>query len=267
MSMGETDKEQVIYGESWDAFHGGYFSDPTVAESLVRRILDATVASKARVVVDLGGGTGYVLSRLHAGGIGPEVVLVNLDSSNVQIAAARNPGFTCIRGSVDTFRRSEVGPQCERFLFSMRSVLHYFGKEGLGRTLRHIRAQAKPGEFFVHQTASFRDQRDADGLNTLYQMMGTQKWYPTVDVLCQCLEDEGWNVAEVAPVQPLALTSEDLARRYGLDPADLSRIGGRLARDFPDCHAAFLHESGGFRAFLHYWIYVCSAADASHSAK
>jgi hypothetical protein len=259
--MGESDRERVIYGESWDAFHGGYFSDPAVAYPLVHCILNAAAASKPRIIVDLGGGTGYVLSQLRAAGIGADVALVNLESSDVQIATACKAGLICTRGSVETFRRADIGLKSECFLFTMRSVLHYFGKEGLHRVLRHVRAQAKPGEFFVHQTASFQNQRDADGLNTLYQMMGTQKWYPTVEVLCRCLADEGWNVIEVTSSQPLMLTCGDLARRYGLDRTEMSRIGRRLAHDFPDCHAAFVHESDEFRAFLHYSIYVCSAAD------
>jgi hypothetical protein len=61
----------------------------------------------------------------------------------------------------------------------MRSVLHYFGKDGLRPVLRHLRAQAKPGEYFIHQTASFERVRDANCLNNLYAMMRTQKWYPT----------------------------------------------------------------------------------------
>jgi SAM-dependent methyltransferase len=265
MSTEEIENEESIHGRSWDAFHGGYFSDPRIAGPLVRRILDTAAASKPRVLVDLGGGTGYMLSQLLAAGIGSDVALVNLDDSDAQIAVARSDGFTCVHGSVDAFRRAELGPENECFLFTMRSVLHYFGQDGLRRTLRHVRAQARPGEFFVHQTASFLDPRDAEGLNSLYRMMGTQKWYPTVEVLRQCLADEGWNVVEVAPNEPLILTSADLAQRYGLDPSDLSLIDRRLARDYSDRHAAFVHGTNGFRAFLHYWIYVCSASDASTS--
>jgi hypothetical protein len=260
--MGETDRERAIHGETWDAFHGGYFSDPAVAGPLVERIRTAAVASEPRVVVDLGGGTGYVLSQLRAAGIDAGVSLVNLEGSGLQMAAARKAGLTCIRGSVDTFRRSDVGAESERFLFIMRSVLHYFGQEGLHRVLRHVRTQARPGEFFVHQTASFQDRRDAEGLNALYRMMGTQKWYPTVGDLRQCLTEEGWDVMEVTPGPPLTLTCSDLAKRYGLNPTDMTQIGRRLAQDFPDRPAVFRHEPDGFAAFLHYSIYVCSAANA-----
>ncbi len=260
--MAGIDREHAIYGDSWDAVHGGYFSEPVIAAPLVQGIVRAAMTSKPRFLVDLGGGTGYVLSQLRAAGIGSDVSLVNLESSDVQIAAACKAGLTCTRGSVDAFQRADVGPQNERFLFIMRSVLHYFGEAGLCRVLRHVRAQARPGEFFVHQTASFQDRRDADALNTLYQMMGTQKWYPTVENLCRGLTDAGWDVTEMIPVRPLVLTCGDLAQRYGLTTADMSQIGRRLAREFPNCHAAFRHEADGFVAFLHYSICVCTAAGA-----
>ena len=209
--MEETDRERVIHGDSWDTFHGGYFSDPVVAGPLVQRILSASATSKPHVIVDLGGGTGFVLSQLCAAGLASGISLVNLESSEAQIATACKAGLACTRGSVDAFCRRDIGPASERFLFAMRSVLHYFGKEGLRRVLRHVRAQAGPGEFFVHQTASFQDQRDADALNSLYQMMGTQKWYPTVGALRHCLAEEGWNAIEVTPCRPLVLTCGDLA--------------------------------------------------------
>jgi hypothetical protein len=258
--MDEIEREEGIHGGPWDALHDGYFADPAVARPLVQKIVELAAASKARVLADLGGGTGYVLSQLRAGGMGPQVSLVNLEYSHGQLAAARGAGLMCVRGSVDTFRRGELGPENEHFLFAMRSVLHYFGQDGLRRLLRHVRAQARGGEFFVHQTASFRDPRDADCLNALYRMMRTQKWYPTVGFLHRCLADEGWKVIEVLPSPPLVLTAEDLARRYSLDEADISRIRDCLSRDFPGRDGAFTPEGSGFRAFLHYWIYVCSAA-------
>jgi hypothetical protein len=261
--MEETDRECVIHGDSWDTFHGGYFSDPAVAGPLVQRILSAAATSKPRVIVDLGGGTGYVLSQLRAAGLGAGISLVNLESSEAQIATACKAGLVCTRGSVDAFGREGIGPESGNFLFIMRSVLHYFGQEGLRRVLRHVRAQARSGEFFVHQTASFQDQRDADALNLLYRMMGTQKWYPTVGTLGRCLAEEGWHVIEVTSCRPLVLTCGDLALRYSLDAADMLRIGHLLARDFPNRPAAFRHEADGFTAFLHYSIYVCSAIDST----
>lgn len=261
--MEEFEREEQVHGQTWNALHGGYFADPEIARPLVQKILQLCRACDPRIVVDLGGGTGYVLSQLRAAGVGDDVTLVDLDSSRPQLAVARRAGLACLCGAVDTFQRQDVGPEDSRFLFVMRSALHYFGRERLSDVLRHVRAQARPGEFFVHQTASFRDPRDADCLNTLYRRMHTKKWYPTVDVLSECLAETGWNVLEVLPAAPLTLTPDDLARRYELNPRTLADIHDRLSRDFHDRHTAFESGDSGFRAFLHYWIYVCRAATSA----
>ncbi|OGW36538.1 MAG: hypothetical protein A2Y97_03610 [Nitrospirae bacterium RBG_13_39_12] len=252
-------KEKGVYGTHWDTMHGGYFSDPLVAAPLVQKIKDLSGKSKVEVIVDLGGGTGFLLSQLLVSGVEPGVSLVNLDDSATQLDAARLTGASCIRGSVGTFLRREVGPQERRFLFIMRSVLHYFGEDGLSPVLRHLRAQAKPGEFFVHQTASFCRQQDANCLNKIYKMMRTRKWYPTVDFLCGCLRAEGWQVLEVLPVLPLQLTCDDLMQRYHLDQKEVLHIRDRLYQNSLVSDEVFKKTDDGFCAFLHYWIYVCAA--------
>jgi SAM-dependent methyltransferase len=258
-------KEEGVHGTHWNAVHGGYFSDPMVAAPLVQKIKDLAGKSRTEVIVDLGGGTGFLLSQLLVAGVEPGVSLVNLDDSTTQLDFARETGVSCIRGSVGSFLRREVGPQEGRFLFIMRSVLHYFGEDGLRPVLRHLRAQAKPGECFVHQTASFCRRRDANCLNELYKMMGTQKWYPTVDFLCECLRAEGWQVLEVLPVLPLQLTCDDLMQRYHLDQKDVLHIRDRLSQNSLVSDEVFKKTDDGFCAFLHYWIYVCTAAVPENS--
>jgi len=250
-------REEGVHGKAWNAVHGGFFSNPVVAAPLVQKIQELAGKSRADVLVDLGGGNGSVLSQLLAEGVGHGVSLVNLDDSDIQLDAARRTGISCVRGSVDSFSRRDLGIEDGHFLFMMRSVLHYFGEDGLRPVLRHLRAQTKPGEFFVHQTASFRHRQDANRLNALYQMMRTQKWYPTVAFLCECLRAEGWKVLEILPVLPLPLTSDDLAQRYDLDQAKIPRISNRLFREFPVSEEVFRRTDDGFCAFLHYWIYIC----------
>jgi SAM-dependent methyltransferase len=251
--------EEGVYGTQWNDVHGRYFSDTLVAAPLVRKIKGLAGKSQPEVIVDLGGGTGFLLSELRAAGVGHRVSLVNLDDSAAQLDAGRKTGISCIRGSVDSFLRREAGLQEKRFLFIMRSVLHYFGEEGLRPVLRHLHAQAKPGEYFVHQTASFRSQHDADCVNELYRMMRTQKWYPTVDFLCESLRGEGWQVLEVLPALPLRLASNDLMRRYLIDQNDVLRLSDRLSIDFPVSDEVFKKADNGFCAYLHYWTYVCTA--------
>jgi hypothetical protein len=256
----QTKEKEGVYGKRWNTLHGGYFSDPAVAAPLVQKIQELACQSRPDIIIDLGGGSGCVLSQLISAGLECEASLVNLDDSATQLDVARDAGLSCVRGSVDSFSRPDVGFEHGHFLFIMRSVLHYFGEHGLRPVLRHLRAQAKAGEFFVHQTASFGLLQDANCLNELYRMMRTQKWYPTVDFLCECLRAEGWRVVEVLPGLPLPLTSADLIKRYDLDRADILRIRDRLSQNFRVSEEVFKKEGDTFCAFLHYWIYVCTPA-------
>lgn len=253
-------REQGVHGKQWNSVHEGYFSDPAVAAPLIQKIQEMAGKSTPDTIVDLGGGTGFLLSQLFAAGVAPGVSLINLDDSATQLDAAKSPGFSCFRGSVDSFSRRDLASEAGRYLFMMRSVLHYFGKDGLGPVLRHLHAQAKPGEFFVHQTASFSNQQDADCLNDLYTMMRTRKWYPTVEALRKCLSEEGWEVLEVCPAFPLRLGSSDLKHRYHLDAVDVDHIRIQLSRSYHAPDDVFRVESDGFSAFLHYWTYVCTPA-------
>ena len=237
--------------------HGGYFSDPDVAAPFISAIERSAAESRPDVITDLGGGTGFLLSQLLATDVGRGASLVNLDDSAAQLDVAEDAGISCVHGSADAFRRADLGPPDSCFLFMMRSVLHYFGKNGLRPVLRHLHSQTRPGELFVHQTASFRRRQDADCLNELYAMMRTEKWYPTVDFLRESLEAEGWEVLEILPAPPLPLTDESLAQRYNLSQSDLDRIGNELPREDTVADDVIKKTDGRFCAFLHYWIYVC----------
>jgi len=258
----QIEREKGVHGKRWSKVHGGYFSDPIVAVPLVRKALELANISGADTIVDLGGGIGTLLSMLRTR-VNQGTSLVNLDDSAIQLAVAREKGVSCVHGSVDSFSRNDVGSEVAHFLFFMRSVLHYFGKDGLPAVLRHLHAQIQPTEFFVHQTASFRRQEDADCLNDLYRMMRTNKWYPTVDILCKCLRDEGWQVVEILPCLPLPLTNDDLAQRYSLDQADMSRISDQLFRSPIVSEDILKKTDDGFCAFLHYWMYVCTPITTS----
>ncbi|HEY3278143.1 MAG TPA: class I SAM-dependent methyltransferase [Syntrophorhabdaceae bacterium] len=254
----QIDIEKSFHGIVWNRVHDGYFSDPCIAGPLVEKVRDFACTSRATKIIDLGGGTGSLLSCIRSAGIGPDVSLLNLDDSPVQLDAARSAGFTLLRASVDSFSRHEIDPEGGRCLFVMRSVLHYFGKEGLRPVLRHILAQTGPGEYFIHQSASFTHARDANCANTLYGMMGTKKWYPTVAFLRKCLREEGWRVRAVLPAPPLRLRDTDLMERYNLDRTAIHRIRERLSRNRAVPEDVFVRTETGFSAFLHYSIYICT---------
>jgi len=255
----QINREESVHGKQWGELHGGYFSDPAIAQPFVERAKELLMESRTGVVVDLGGGTGFLLSQLAEQGPCGDLALVNLDGSDVQLASAREAGIKCVRALVADFRRSDVGPEDKRFLFMMRSVLHYFGETGLLPVLFHIHRQARKGEIFIHQTASFEDKRDAACLNALYRHMHSDKWYPTVSELKSSMTKAGWRVTDISPAPTLLLTSDDLARRYALGRDDTMRIRNVMAQEFGGQANAFGVLPNGFWAKLHYRIYTCVA--------
>ena len=250
--------EQAVHGSSWGRMHGGYFSDPEVARPLVEAVRAVWREARPDRIVDLGGGTGCLLAQLRAAGVGniPRVVL---DDSEAQLAEAGKIGLGCVRGSVRAFRRAEVAPAGTRVLWLMRSVLHYAGETGLDPLLRHLRAQAEPSEFWVHQTACFERAEDAACLNALYRRLRTPKWYPTADDLQARLAAAGWALAETRPAPTLHLDSAELGIRYGLDADALAAVRTDMIREFGAEHAVLHSRPDGFRAELRYALFVCRA--------
>lgn len=251
--------EQSVHGGRWEQLHGGYFSDPAVAKPLVEAAGQAVAESQPDVIVDLGGGTGFLLLQLRTGRIAAATALVDLDGSEVQLAVAEKARIATVRGSVEDFRRAAVVPKGGRALFLMRSVLHYSGEVGLAPLLRHIRSQMEPGEFWLHQTACFEREEDAACLNALYRKMRTEKWYPVAADLRAQLEAAGWRVDSVLPAPTLSLESAELAMRYGLDEVEIQRIGAKMAFEFGADNLVLRLLPGGFRAELHYHIFICRA--------
>jgi|WetSurMetagenome_2_1015567.scaffolds.fasta_scaffold00429_15 hypothetical protein len=252
-------KEKAVHGQHWGAVHGGYFSNPAIAQPLVETVKGILAESPADVVVDFGGGTGYLLSLLALHGIGAGAELVNVDCSETQLALTNKKGISTICASISSFRRGDIAAEDKRFFFMMRSVLHYHGEKGLQPLLRRLRDQAKKGEFFAHQSASFDNEEEAACLNFLYRQMRTGKWYTTIDDLKDRLAESGWLVTATTPAPPLLLTSDELARRYALDTNDIARIRSVMATTFSGMDRVFRLTPSGFQADLHYKIYTCAA--------
>ncbi len=254
----EINHEIGIHGRQWDHAHGGYFSDPTVAAVLIEEVRKAIALEKPQVVADLGGGTGYLLEELAKNFPDESLELVNVDLSDRQLEV-RRPRITPLLCSVSKVKRGEIGEEEKRFLFLMRSVLHYFGREGLLPILKHIRSQMKPGEFFIHQTACSESEKECRCLNALYKEMATNKWYPLTGELSGLLEKTGWQVKSAGPCPSLPVTSEELENRYNFTHRQTLQIREKLIGQFGQIEDIFVPTPTGFRACLRYRIYTCRA--------
>ncbi len=251
--------ENALFGKAFGGLHGGYFSSPEVARPLIDAALAVHKEIHPDIVVDLGGGTGSLLSQLKAAGLDPMTNIVLLDGSEAQLYVAQSNGLPTVCGSLVEFPRKAIIPEGQRALFLMRSVLHYFGEAGLVPMLEHLRAQAEEGEVWIHQTACFEQAEDAACLTKVYQRIHTDKWYTTVDDLQQKLSETGWEVTACKPASTLSLESNDLGVRYGVDQKELRRIQEEVAAEFGEQSAVFRLTPSGFQADLRYHIFVCRA--------
>jgi SAM-dependent methyltransferase len=256
--ISEVERERVAHGAAWGALLGGYFASAEVAEPLVRVLREAGRASRPDAVVDLGGGTGFVLSLFAETAESEGIELVDLDVSEGQLAEARHPRVRRVSARSEAFGRSDVASSGDRLLFLSRSTLHYFGMNGLRPVLERISDNMEPGECFIHQTACFDSPEEALAMNMLYEMMGTGKWYPTVRKLVEMCLDVGFSLENVEDAPILNLDSDSLAKRYSLSPAVVADISAAM-RGF-DVGAGGIFEDrgdGSFVARLRYKIFVC----------
>ena len=252
-------RESGAHGKQWHSMHDGYFADAAVARPLIETIIRHVSDSDTDIVVDLGGGTGFILQRLIAAGLSRHIASVNLDCSASQLEAMKGNRIACVNRYISDFTRRDLADENKHLFFIMRSVLHYFGRDGLTPVLRHIRRQAKAGEVFIHQTACFENETDAQCINFLYQAMHTPKWYPTVGELKERLLEAHWEVIDEHPAPPLKLSSAELGRRYGLNMPMMESISRKLLDQFGNIDHVFQYGENEFVAHLHYRIFAVRA--------
>lgn len=252
-------RECAVHGAEWDRVHGGYFSNAAIAAPLAKLIRATAERIKPHVIADLGGGTGFLLHELARCGLATHARLVNFDSDDEQLSQRHDPRVIRVRGTLTDLRRRQLVKKEESALFVMRSVLHFFGREGLTPLLRKLRRVMNPGEYFIHQTACFEDARAATCLNRLHELIDTDKWYPLRAGLCMTLMEAGWQVEAMIAAPPLPLDSLGLARRYGLSSAQLKQIHATLRQECGECAKVFEATPRGFTAFLPYTIFTCVA--------
>ncbi|MDP8237438.1 MAG: methyltransferase [Candidatus Erginobacter occultus] len=256
---GEIEREKSVQGRAWDSVHFGYFSDPETAAVLVDTVVRQSAKSRPQTIVDLGGGTGFILSELARKGLDPGINLVNLDLSPAQLAAVRLPGVRRVEGAIGNFRREDLAAGTGAILFVMRSVLHYPGPEGLGPALRHIRSQMRRGEYFIHQTACFDNKPAAECLNAIYAALKTGKRYPATATLLGRMEEAGFAVDGQLTAPALALTAAALGERYDRSPAGMEKIGRKVIEKYGGRPGVFKTGESGWTAYLHYRVFLTRA--------
>lgn len=252
-------KEIDMHGQRWNTLHDGYFNDLNIAFPLIEIIRETIDNFSPDIVVDLGGGTGFIIKELIRRYQYPNIQFVNIDISTRQLDEIQNHRILPLKASVTEIKRELIDKVDSSILFFMRSVLHYFGLTALKSILQHLRLQMRTGEFFIHQTACFEYERDASILNLLYKLMGTDKEYPLESELNTFLESEGWEVVNVNSAPKLLLTSYDLAERYKLTEEDIFNIKNDINREYGEKSDIFVLTQDGFNAYLDYKIFTCIA--------
>jgi len=251
-------RELGVHGSRWAGIFDGYFSDAAVARPLLDAVERAVEASRPDVLADLGGGTGFLLAELLRRGL-RSIRPVVVDLSEKRLAACTDGRIAKLQASLDEVGRRQLLAGGERLLLMSRSTLHYFGLSGIDPLLKHLRDQLLPGEFFVHQSACFARQRDADLMNHLYERMDTGKWFFTKDELLARLEKAGFAVRAAALAPSLEMSSADLGERYDLGPERMAAIGRKIEESFANDLEIFAREKNEFRATLCYCIFTCEA--------
>lgn len=215
--------------------------------------------SHPAVIADLGGGTGFILHELSRRLDLTEARLVNIDVSPRQLSTCDDTRIELLQASASKFTRQQLRAENGDLQLIARSLLHYFGRLGIGQILRHIHDQLREGEFFVHQSACFQSSSDASCLNLIYRLMGTDKWYCTTGEMMEMLEQEGWEICSLSSAPMLHLSSEDLSQRYQLSPDQVEQIKMEAERKYGRKRDVFVINKTGFEAWLHYHIFVCQA--------
>lgn len=252
-------REAHIHGKQWGARYQGFFGDPAMARDYVAAILRAARAHPPAAIVDLGGGTGFILEQLVAAGLAENIRLVNLDESDAQLAECRHPRLTPKKGSILSLRRAEIVKESETLMLVCRSVLQYGGLAGQKPWLAHLRAQLKPGEWFVHQSGCVDDPEGALALNVLFEHMGVDKWVPAREPFLRLLAEARFAVAEDFPMPPVGMVSDDLSLRYGVAPDNLEKIKADLVRTCSGRPDLFQLTPAGFNFNFPYRVFACRA--------
>lgn len=255
----EVQKELMVHGSRWQSVFGGYFSDPEIATPFLNQIEAALLSAPPQIIVDLGGGTGFVLEQLVSRNLVANTVrLINLDISEAQQQGVEDARIERMVSSMVEFERGDLTEDDKGILLITRSTLHYAGIFGLKPILNHIRQQMLPGEFFVHQTACHDNPEEALLFSELIERMHSNKWMPPLSTLHGMCLEAGFEIETSVHGPVLPIPSEQLASRYGVSDEEMEKIHQILKREYPDTDL-IKEEENGFVVFTPYRILRCRA--------
>jgi SAM-dependent methyltransferase len=250
-------RERSVHGEAWRSVHGRYFSDPNVARPFLDEIMASFEIRRPDTIADIGGGTGLMLRRLYEIASLGLTRLVNVDASQEQLEACREPNLKKVCGSIMDLDRAQLAEDGSLTLIS-RSVLHYFGQEQRG-FLEKLRSLLRTGEVFVHQPACFEGPDRTACMNDLYRIMGLNKTYYELQGLEELHRRAGFEVLRSRLGPPLDMRSEDLAVRYHLDGDQIEEVIATVRGYGLDRDGTYELASGRFRTAFTYRILTLRA--------
>jgi hypothetical protein len=253
------EREARVHGKLWGTYYQGYFSDKRAAKDYVAAIIRVAHEFKPSAIVDLGGGTGFILEQLVEAGIADDIRLVNMDASDAQLAMCNHPRLTPWKGTIQSLQRADIVAETGSLMLICRSVLHYGGIARQKPWLTHLRDQMKPGEWFVHQSGCSDDIEAALALDVLFEMMGVDKWVPPRGLFLGLLAEAKIQVTDDFPMPPLIMPSDDMALRYGLTSDSLDTIKAGLLRTCANRPDLFKPTPSGFTFNFPYRVFACKA--------
>jgi predicted TPR repeat methyltransferase len=223
--------EFYVHAEKWNKVFNGFFCDPEVAAPFVEQILKYVNLSDPAYIVDLGGGDGFILQQLTEKVADQTIKYVNVDISEKHVIKPSIVNINTKKCCLLDFERSVVTKESEaEIMYIARSFLHYFGKLNLLKILKHIRAQMKTGEYFIHHSICGDDNVDADFMNHFFSeyegyFNGSKKWVGSVDKISDMITDSGFEIVGKQRVGlPMSITEYDLCSRYKLNKTDISNL-------------------------------------------
>lgn len=259
MTEKNVEHEQHVHGARWAAVDDGYFVSPEVARPLVDATLDAVAQSRPAAVVDLGGGTGFILERLIDSGIDANIKLVDLDDSAAQLEEIHDGRITRLKASIPAFHREHLGIGDGGLVFITRSTLHYANVMGQRPWLHHIRGEMRPGEFFIHQTLDAPDADQALVANLFLEHGRQGKWVCARAVMRRILDEANLPVESESQARTLTFPERDLVDRYKLSAAEIQDLKSDLAQ-YTDKYPELVElTANGLNMHFPYRIYTCRA--------